>query len=243
MIQVDNLSKHFGPVQAVDDISFSVPDGAVTGLLGPNGAGKTTTLRLLYGLMQADSGHMHIDHVEVGADPLAAQGRMGVLPDSRGLYPRLSGREHLRYFGRLQGLDSGPLEDRIQELIELLDMGDFAERRAEGYSHGERVKVALGRALVHDPANLLLDEPTNGLDVQGTRAVRALIRQLRSAGKCVLFSSHIMQEVAALCDTIVIISGGRIAARGTPDELREQTGHPSLEDAFVALTGLDEVQP
>ncbi len=243
MIQVENLSKHFGAVRAVDNISFVAPDGAITGLLGPNGAGKTTTLRLLYGLMRPDEGQMRIDAVDVGADPLAAQARMGVLPDSRGLYPRLSAREHLRYFGRLQGLDPDPLEQRVQELIDLLDMGDFAERRAEGYSHGERVKVALGRAIVHDPDNVLLDEPTNGLDVQGTRAARALIRRMRTEGKCVLFSSHIMQEVAALCDTIVIISGGRIVARGTPDEVRQQAGRESLEDAFVVLTGLDEVQP
>ena len=243
MIRVEELRKAFGDVVAVDGISFDAPNGAVTGLLGPNGAGKTTTLRALYGLMQPDAGRMWIDDIEVGGDPLGAQGCIGVLPDSRGLYPRLSAREHLRYFGQLQGLGGPELETRIEELVELLDMGAVADRRVQGFSHGERVKVALGRALVHDPGTVLLDEPTNGLDVQSTRAVRALIRRMREQGKCVLFSSHIMQEVSALCDAIVIIAGGRIVAQGTPDELRQQTGHDSLEDAFVALTGIDEVQP
>ena len=160
---------------------------------------------------------------------------------SRGLYPRLTAREHLRYFGQLQGVNSSALEARIDELIRDLDMSGIADRRTEGFSQGERVKVALGRALVHDPNNVLLDEPTNGLDVLGTRAMRTMIRQMRAAGKCVLFSSHIMQEVSALCDRIVIISAGRIVARGTPDELLEQSGHDTLEDAFVALTGIDEV--
>ena len=243
MIQIEGLRKHFGEVKAVDDIDFTAADGAVTGLLGPNGAGKTTTLRMLYGLMQPDGGRMLIDGADVGIDPQAAQARMGVLPDSRGLYPRLTAREHLRYFGRLQGVEGAQLETRIGELLDLLDMDSIADRRTEGFSQGERVKVALGRALVHNPANVLLDEPTNGLDVMSTRAMRGLIRRMRQEGKCVLFSSHIMQEVSALCDTIVIIAAGRIAAQGTPDQLRQQTGRDNLEDAFVALTGLDEVTP
>jgi sodium transport system ATP-binding protein len=243
MIQIEGLRKHFGEVKAVDDIDFTAADGAVTGLLGPNGAGKTTTLRMLYGLMQPDGGRMLIDGADVGIDPQAAQARMGVLPDSRGLYPRLTAREHLRYFGRLQGVEGAQLETRIGELLDLLDMDSIADRRTEGFSQGERVKVALGRALVHNPANVLLDEPTNGLDVMSTRAMRGLIRRMRQEGKCVLFSSHIMQEVSALCDTIVIIAAGRIAAQGTPDQLRQQTGRDNLEDAFVALTGIDEVAP
>jgi len=217
MIQIEGLRKHFGEVKAVDDIDFTAADGAVTGLLGPNGAGKTTTLRMLYGLMQPDGGRMLIDGADVGIDPQAAQARMGVLPDSRGLYPRLTAREHLRYFGRLQGVEGAQLETRIGELLDLLDMDSIADRRTEGFSQGERVKVALGRALVHNPANVLLDEPTNGLDVMSTRAMRGLIRRMRQEGKCVLFSSHIMQEVSALCDTIVIIAAGRIAAQVTPD--------------------------
>jgi len=243
MIRVEDLRKHFGEVPAVDGISFEAPDGQVTGLLGPNGAGKTTTLRMLYGLMSPDAGHIEVDGSQVADDPQAAQAKMGILPDSRGLYPRLTPREHLRYFGQLHQLDGPTLDARIDELVHLLDMGSIVDRRAEGFSQGERVKTALGRALVHDPANVILDEPTNGLDVMGTRAMRSLIRRMREEGKCVLFSSHIMQEVSALCDRIIIISTGRIVAAGTPDELREQSGQANLEDAFVVLTGLDEVAP
>ena len=243
MIRVEDLRKHFGEVPAVDGISFEAPDGQVTGLLGPNGAGKTTTLRVLYGLMSPDAGHIEVGGSQVADDPQAAQAKMGILPDSRGLYPRLTPREHLRYFGQLHQLDGPTLDARIDELVQLLDMGSIVDRRAEGFSQGERVKTALGRALVHDPANVILDEPTNGLDVMGTRAMRSLIRRMREEGKCVLFSSHIMQEVSALCDRIIIISTGRIVAAGTPDELREQSGQANLEDAFVVLTGLDEVAP
>jgi sodium transport system ATP-binding protein len=238
VIRIEDLHKRFGDVVAVDGISFEAPDGQVTGLLGPNGAGKTTTLRMLYGLMRPDGGRIEVDGAEVSADPQAAQAKMGILPDSRGLYPRLTPREHLRYFGQLHGC--ADLDARIDELVQLLDMGAIADRRSEGFSQGERVKTALGRALVHDPANVILDEPTNGLDVMATRAMRGLIRRMREEGKCVLFSSHIMQEVSALCDRIIIISTGRIVAAGTPDELREQSGRDNLEDAFVTLTGLDE---
>tara|TARA_Y100000588_G_scaffold150837_1_gene164901 strand:+ start:494 stop:1219 length:726 start_codon:yes stop_codon:yes gene_type:complete len=238
VIRIEDLHKRFGDVVAVDGISFEAPDGQVTGLLGPNGAGKTTTLRMLYGLMRPAGGRIEVDGADVSADPQAAQAKMGILPDSRGLYPRLTPREHLRYFGQLHGC--ADLDARIDELVQLLDMGAIADRRSEGFSQGERVKTALGRALVHDPANVILDEPTNGLDVMATRAMRGLIRRMREEGKCVLFSSHIMQEVSALCDRIIIISTGRIVAAGTPDELREQSGRDNLEDAFVTLTGLDE---
>ncbi len=240
MIEVKGLKKRFGDVVAVDGIDFQVPDGAVTGLLGPNGAGKTTTLRMLYGLMAPDAGHLTVDGIDVSQEPQSAQARMGVLPDQQGLYPRLTAREHLRYFGQLHSM--GPeLGRRVDELIELLDMGDIADRKAQGYSNGERMKVSLGRALVHDPGTVLLDEPTNGLDVQSTRAVRELIRRMRQQGKCVLFSSHIMQEVSALCDDIIIMADGRIVAEGTQDQLRQQSGHENLEDAFVTLTGMDDV--
>ena len=238
MIQVEDLHKRFGKVAAVNGASFTAPDGAVTGLLGPNGAGKTTTLRMLYGLMAADKGRILVDNLDVSADPLAAQARLGVLPDAHGLYPRLTAREHIAYFGRLQGLDESLLKQRTDELIQSLDMGGIADRRAQGFSHGERVKVAVARTLVHGPQNVLLDEPTNGLDVMSTRAVREIIRKLRAEGRCVLFSSHVMQEVAALCDRIVIIAQGRVVAEGTPDELRNQTGHQDLEEAFVSLSGL-----
>jgi sodium transport system ATP-binding protein len=241
MIGVRNLGKRFGEVVAVDDVSFAARDGQVTGLLGPNGAGKTTTLRVLYGLLRADQGDVLVDDVNVTAAPQEAQRRMGVLPDSRGLYVRLTAREHLRYYGRLQGLSASLVEERIERLVTQLDMGTIIDRRVQGFSQGERVKVAVGRALVHEPSNVLLDEPTNGLDVGATRAMRHLIRQMRAEGKCVLFSSHIMQEVTALCDHLVIISQGRTVVQGTPDEILAATGHASLEDAFVSLTGIDEV--
>jgi sodium transport system ATP-binding protein len=239
VIRVENLHKRFGSVNAVDGVSFTARDGAVTGLLGPNGAGKTTTLRMLYALMRPDEGTIQVDDVDAVADPQKAQARLGVLPDVSGLYPRLTSREHIEYYGQLQGLSGQPLQDRLNQLVQTLDMGAILDRRATGFSHGERTKVALARALVHDPKNVLLDEPTNGLDVMSTRAVRDIIRRLRADGRCVVFSSHVMQEVSALCDSIIVIARGRIVASGTPDALREQTGQQNLEDAFVALAGLD----
>jgi sodium transport system ATP-binding protein len=239
MIRVSNLKKRFGPVTAVDGVSFDARDGAITGLLGPNGAGKTTTLRMLYAVMKPDGGEIHVDDVDAVKAPQAAQAHLGVLPDGFGLYPRLTAREHIYYFGELQGISGAALQNRAEELVQLLDMTAIADRRTAGFSHGERTKVALARALGHSPRNVLLDEPTNGLDVMSTRAVRTIVRQLRDSGHCVLFSSHVMQEVSALCDSIVVIASGRVVARGTPDELRAQTGQESLEDAFVALTGLE----
>ncbi|MEZ5287811.1 MAG: ATP-binding cassette domain-containing protein [Vicinamibacterales bacterium] len=238
MIRVEHLHKRFGEVTAVDDVSFVAPDGAVTGLLGHNGAGKTTTLRMLYGLMRPDAGRILVDDVDAVAAPQDAQARLGVLPDVSGLYPRLTPREHIHYYGELQGLSRARILARADEQVHILDMTAIADRRTAGFSHGERTKVAIARALVHDPRNVLLDEPTNGLDVMSTRAVRDIIRRLRADGRTVVFSSHVMQEVSALCDAIVIMAHGRIVAAGSPDALRRQTGHESLEDAFVALTGL-----
>jgi len=238
MIRATNLQKRFGAVVAVDGISFTAPDGSVTGLLGPNGAGKTTSLRMIYGLMKPDGGSIDVDGHDVVADPLAAQARLGVLPDLSGLYPRLTPREHIRYFGNLQGLHGADLEARIEKWIEVLDLKSVADRRVGGFSHGERTKVALARALVHNPQNILLDEPTNGLDVMSTRAMRDVIRRLKAEQRCVVFSSHVMQEVSALCDRIVVIALGRVAAEGTPDDLLALTGKTSLEDAFVSLVGL-----
>jgi sodium transport system ATP-binding protein len=191
MIVATGLRKRFGQIVAVDGVSLQAEDGRITGLLGPNGAGKTTTLRLLYGLMKPDAGSVRIDDVDVVTDPLAAQAKVGVLPDAHGLYPRLSAREHIRYFGELQGLRGAVLEQRVAALIERLDMRSFADRRTAGFSQGERMKVSLARALVHGPNNVILDEPTNGLDVMSTRAMRRLIRELRDEGKCVLVSSQI----------------------------------------------------
>jgi sodium transport system ATP-binding protein len=243
MIRVESLHKRFGTVTAVDNVTFTADDGKVTGLLGPNGAGKTTTLRMLYALMRPDTGSIHVDDVDAVAEPQKAQARLGVLPDVSGLYPRLTPREHIEYFGQLHGMTGAALRDRAAQLIDALDMKAIADRRTQGFSHGERTKVALARAVVHDPRNILLDEPTNGLDVMSTRAVRDIIRRFRSEGRCVLFSSHVMQEVSALCDRIIVIARGRIVASGTPDELRRQTGHQNLEDAFVALVGLDQGVP
>jgi len=220
-------------------VTFDAADGTVTGLLGPNGAGKTTTLRMLTGLMTPDGGTIHVDGTNVFADPLAAQRLMGVLPDSRGLYPRLTAREHVQYFGRLHGLAGTDLTSRVDRLIHRCGLDTLADRRVAGFSQGERMKVAIARALVHQPRHVILDEPTNGLDVMSTRAVRDLIRGLRQEGCCVIFSSHIMQEVSALCDRIVVIAQGTVVADGTPDDLRRQTGRSDLEDAFVALAGLD----
>jgi sodium transport system ATP-binding protein len=240
MIEVTNLHKRFGAVTAVEDVSFRAEDGVVTGLLGPNGAGKTTTLRMLYTLIRPDRGSAKIDGLEIAERPLEVRRCIGVLPDARGLYPRLTAREHVRYAGELHGLSGATLDKRIDELVELLEMKDIADRRTEGFSQGERMKVALARALVHGPRNVLLDEPTNGLDVMSTRAVRTLIRRLREQGHCVVFSSHVMQEVGALCDRIVVVARGRVVADGTPDELRARTGKDSLEEAFVTVIGSDQ---
>lgn len=240
MIEVHNLQKSFGDVQAVVDVSFRAPNGQITGLLGPNGAGKSTTMRMIAGVLTPDSGRALVDGIDVHEQRVDAQKRLGVLPDKRGLYQRLTSRENIAYFGRLQGMDGPALHTRIDRLIDLLEMEEIADRRTEGFSTGQKVKVAIARALVHDPPNMMLDEPTVGLDVMSTRAMRAVIRQLRADGHTVLFSSHIMQEVASLCDNIVIIARGRVVAQGTADELRRQTGQSDLEDAFVAIIGSGE---
>ena len=240
MIEVQGLSKSFGNIKAVQNISFSASNGQITGLLGPNGAGKSTTLRMLYTLLKPDSGIAHIENFNIIVSPIDVQRHIGVLSDAQGLYPRLTARENIRYFGNLHGLDRVGLERQMDKLITLLDMGSIADRKVEGFSTGERLKVAIARALVHDPQNVLLDEPTNGLDVKSTRAMRQFIRNLRDTGKCILFTSHIMQEVAALCDQIIIISGGIIAAQGTPDELLYRTGKDNLEDAFIEVIGSEE---
>ncbi len=240
MIVAEQLHKRFGDVVAVEQVSFRAEDGRITGLLGPNGAGTTSTMRMLYGLVTPNQGTATIDGHDVTRDPQAVRRAIGVLPDAPGIYPRLTARENIRYFGRLHGLSGATLERRIDELVALLDMGKVADRRAAGFSQGERMKVAIARAIIHDPRNVLLDEPTNGLDVMSTRAMRTLISRLREEGRCVLFSSHVMQEVSALCDHIVVIAHGRVVADGTPDELRALGRHDNLEDAFVAIVGGEE---
>ncbi len=240
MIEAQGLHKKFGKTVAVEEVSFTARDGCVTALLGPNGAGKTTSLRMMYGLLKPDSGKAVVDGAVAATDPLAAQQRLGVLPDAPGLYGRLTAREHLRYAARLQGLSAQEAQARTAELIARLDMNGIADRPSAGVSQGERRKIARGRALIHDPRNVVLDEPTNGLDVPSTRAMRRYVRELADAGKCVLFSTHILQEVSAVCDRVVIIARGRVVAEGTPAELLARTGQTNLEDAFVQLIGTEE---
>lgn len=237
MIAIEALSKSYGSVRAVDAVSFRADNGKITGLLGPNGAGKTTTLRMLSSLIRPDSGRAFVDGVDVTVAPHEALARLGVLPDGRGLYPRLTTREHLEYFGGLHGVRRQDLARRVAHLTELLDMGSIIDRRVAGFSQGERTKVAIARALVHDPANVVLDEATNGLDVMSTRAMRTVIRELRDRGCCILFSSHVMQEVSELCDHVVVFAQGRVAAEGSPAELRQMTGEANLEEAFMKIIG------
>ncbi len=233
MIRVEGLHKSFGKVRAVRGISFDAPDGMITGLLGPNGAGKSTTLRVLYTVLKPDAGSAVIDGVDVVTDGLQARQRIGALPHGSGLYPHLTARENIAYFARLCGLHKSEVDDRVEEIIRLLEIEAFAERRTKGFSHGQRTKVSLARALVHDPQNILLDEPSSGLDVMATRSLRRIILKLKDAGRCVLLSSHVMQEVAALCDDVCIIANGRVAINDSIDGIRARTGCDNLEDAFV----------
>ena len=233
MIKVDGLHKSFGDVKAIRGVSFAAADGRITGLLGPNGAGKSTTLRILYTVLRPDSGAATIDGIDVLADALKARGRIGTLPHGAGLYPHLTARENITYYARLYEMNPATLDDSVQTIIDQLEINDFADRRSKGFSQGQRTKVALARSLVHGPQNIVLDEPSNGLDVMATRALRDVVRLLKAAGKCVLFSSHVMQEVAALCDEIVIIAEGQVALHDSPDGIRNTTGCDDLEDAFV----------
>ena len=240
MIKVSGIHKSFGKVRAVRGVSFEAPDGKITGLLGPNGAGKSTTLRVLYTVLKPDEGNASIDGCDVVADSLAARRRIGALPHGAGLYPHLSARENIAYYAKLCGLEKGAIEERVESLVDLLEIGDFADRKTKGFSQGQRTKVAIARSLVHSPQNVILDEPSNGLDVMATRSLRDLILKLKEAGHCVLFSSHVMQEVAALCDDIVIIANGKVAIDDSADGIRERTGCDDLEDAFVRAIALTE---
>jgi sodium transport system ATP-binding protein len=235
MLEVSQLKRSFGAVAAVKGVSFTAKDGEITGLLGPNGAGKTTTFRMLYGILKPDAGSVTVDGIDVTHAPIKALSRMGVLPDARGLYKRLTAEENIRFYAELQGVDPTLIDGRVASLINTLGLSDIAKRRCDGFSQGERVKTAIARALVHDPQNLLLDEPTNGLDVIATRAMREFLKKERDSGRCVLLSTHLMQEVSALCDRIVIIHQGQVIAQGTPAELRQLSGKESLEDTFMTL--------
>jgi sodium transport system ATP-binding protein len=244
VIEVQSLVKRFTQgrgrsarvVSAVDGVSFSAPDGAITGLLGPNGAGKTTTLRIVAALVRPDEGHARVDGLDVLTQSLAARSRMGVLSDARGLYPRLTARENIVYYARLHGMDDDAAHARAEALAEVFEMTPLLERRTEGFSQGERMKTALARALVHDPPNIILDEPTNGLDVLATRSLREALLRLRDReGKCIVFSSHIMQEVERLCDRVVVMAAGRTVAEGTVAQLNALAGRDDFEDSFVSL--------
>ena len=240
MIVIDGLQKAFGNVRAVRGVTFDAPDGEITGLLGPNGAGTTTLLRMIATLIVPDGGSARVGGLDVVRDRYAVRRRIGVLSDARGLYARLTARENVRYFGRLHGLGGRVLDERIDALFATLGLTPLAERRTAGFSQGEKMKVAIARALVHDPDTILLDEPTNGLDIMSVRMLRTELRALREKGKCLLFSSHVMQEVAALCDRIVVLAEGRVVAAGTASELMTRAGTHGLEDAFVTLIGSDE---
>jgi len=235
MLEARDLYKSFGKIAAVRGVSFTARDGQITGLLGPNGAGKSTTLRMLYTVLKADAGDAFIDGKSVTLDPLAARRAIGVLSHGAGVYNNLTARENIAYFGELHGLSREDREARAGELIEMLEMQPFADRLAKGYSQGQKLKTALARALVHRPRNLLLDEPTNGLDVMAVRNLRKLLGQLRDAGHCVLFSSHVMHEVEQLCDEVVMVNGGQVVAAGPLAEIRARAGNAQLEDAFVSL--------
>ena len=247
MIEARDLAKRFASretgrfVEAVRHVSFVAPDRRITGLLGPNGAGKTTTLRMISTLVAPSSGSALVDGIDGAADPLAVRARIGLLSEARGLYVRLSARENIHYYGALRGLSREQVDASVARFAELLDMQSLLDRRIDGFSTGERMKVLLARTLVHDPPNVVLDEPTNGLDVMTTRSLRELIRRLREAGKCVLFSSHVMQEVSALCDSIVIVARGAVVATGSAEELLAASGYTNLEDAFVHLAGEEVV--
>jgi sodium transport system ATP-binding protein len=240
MIEATGLSKRFGSVDAVSQVSFVARDGEITGLLGPNGAGKSTCLRMLYGVLTPDRGSACIDGIDIRGETSAARAHLGVLPHAAGLYNNLTARENIEYFGSLQGIGRPRVRQRTAELAHSLGMESFIERRVKGFSQGQRIKVALARALVHDPGNLVLDEPTNGLDVMAIRNLRDMLHGLKAQGRCILFSSHVMQEVAALCDRIVIVGHGRVLADGTPQSIRERSGAETLEEAFLQVLGAAE---
>ncbi|HEX5226319.1 MAG TPA: ATP-binding cassette domain-containing protein [Bryobacteraceae bacterium] len=233
MISIQNLRKSFDGRRAVNNLSFEARDGAITGLLGANGAGKTTTLRMICGALRPDAGSILVDGI--AENP---QSRLGALLDHTGIYARLTARENIEYFGKLRGMTPHALDARIEEIICELDLRSIAGRRTAGFSQGERMKTALGRAILHSPRNLLLDEPTNGLDVPTVRSLRDLLRRLRDAGVCIMFSSHVLDEVRTLCDQVVVISEGSLVGQGTPADLCAQTNTASLEEAFVKLTSL-----
>lgn len=240
MIKVENLQKRFGDVQALDGLSFTANDGEITGILGPNGAGKTTCLRTIYGLLQPDSGSVFIDEFNATSQALQARAALGIFPDKFGLYERLTTYEQIDYFASIHGLTGSTKKQAIERVLDELSLHDLANRKTQGFSQGQRMKVTLAQALVHQPKNFVLDEPTRGLDVMSTRIFREYLKKCKAAGHCILFSSHVMQEVAALCDRVIVVANGKLAAQGTPQELCDIAGEAQLEDAFVKIIGTDE---
>jgi sodium transport system ATP-binding protein len=236
MLQVRLLRKSFGHVQALKGVSFDAPDRAITGLLGANGAGKTTTLRIIAGVLTPDAGTIRLGGSCMREDPIGTRRRLGALLDHQGVYPRLTGREHLAYFGRLRGLPSAVLDEHVEHVLATFGLRAVADRPVGGYSQGERMKVSLGCAMIHQPSHLLLDEPTNGLDVPAVRTLRLLLKELRERGTCIVFSTHVLAEVEELSDRVVILAAGTPAAEGSLDEVRKRTDGETLEDAFVTLT-------
>lgn len=244
MIEINAVAKSFatkkGTIEAVKSVSMTAHDGQITGLLGPNGAGKTTTMRLLYGLLRPSQGSVRVDGVDIEEDKVGVRRRLGVLPDTRGLYPRLTARENIAYFAELNGLSPKDYEPELERLVQNLEMSDFVDRRCEGFSQGQRTKTAIARSVIHRPQNIVLDEPTNGLDVMTTRGLRRFLLNCKAEGRCIVLSTHIMQEVAALCDHVVVIAKGSVMAEGSPEHLKQLAQQESLEDAFVHLIGSEE---
>lgn len=237
MIEVRLLAKHFGAVEALRGVSFECKDGEVFGLLGPNGAGKTTCLRVLSTVLKPTSGTATLGGFDLIKEAGRVRSLIGVLPANAGLYGRLSPRENLRYFGELYGMSGKPLQNRIDLLLDRLGMTDVRDRKMEGFSSGMQQKVALARAIVHDPPVIFLDEPTDGLDVPTARTVYELVEELRCSGKCIVFSTHRMEEAERLCSHIGIIAGGLMRAFGTVEALRRQAGTEDMEEVFIRLAG------
>jgi sodium transport system ATP-binding protein len=233
MIDVRNVHKRFGTVAAVRGVSFTAPDGCITGLLGRNGAGKTTTLAMTCGLLRPDQGDIEVG--SASGHPIARRRQVGAMLDHKGLYERLTARENIVYFGALHGLSSTSLDDRVQDVLSQLGLEDVADRRVAGFSQGERMKVALARAIVHGPRHLLLDEPTNGLDIPTVHGLREVLRRMRDRGACIILSTHVLDDVRALCDRIVVIVQGRVVAEGESTSICRKAGCATLEDAFLQL--------
>lgn len=237
MIEAQALVKTFKKFQAVKNVSFRAADGEVFGLLGPNGAGKTTTLRMLSTVVQPSSGTAKVSGYDIRHERDQVRSHLGILVESAGLYAHSTTREHLRYIGKLHGLSGIHLESRIDNLVQRLGMEDFADRKAQGFSRGMVRKVVMGMALIHNPPNVILDEPSQGLDVVSTRAVREIIRDFKAEGRCVVLSTHHMDEVERLCDRVAIVHRGEVRETGTPAEIVAKYGADSLESAFVQIIG------